>query len=140
MGGDAWLNCSRGHTILHDAMAYARPSIVAALIDANADCHAISTQGWTPDRWASRFNRVDNLELLFNRFPDWRMDHCQGVAGQTMLTYACTFPRAYDCIVFLIERRANIEEREPSGSSALIKAVGVTSTQTAIPGYLLDNL
>lgn len=76
----------KGMTILHDAMFYSTPSIVALLLDAgNAKYDAVDGQGQDALIWAVTGGNVEAVRYWLARFPDWDLTAGDSMTGNNAL-------------------------------------------------------
>jgi len=78
----------KGMTILHDAMFFSTPEIVALLLDVgNAKHDAIDSQGQDTLIWAVTGGNVETVRFWLDRFPKWDLTVGDSIVGNNALLW-----------------------------------------------------
>ena len=95
--------------------------MVELLLENGADAYATEDSGNNPLMCACMFNRVDNVKLWLNKFPDWNLEARNTVVGATALGLAVyAGPFRLDLTKLLLKRGADTKIFSHSGSSILL--------------------
>ena len=115
-GADPNIRDCNGASPLHIAACTGHWEIVSDLLEAGADMEPLSVGGPSALHRAVVNNRANIVSLLLNAGAS--MEHCDGIRGQTPLSWACE--RCLAPIVrVLVEAGANVEARSLAGLTPL---------------------
>jgi len=78
----------KGMTVLHDAMFFSTPEIVALLLDVgNAKHDAVDSQGLDALIWAVTGGNVEAVRFWLDRFPQWDLTVGDSIVGNNALLW-----------------------------------------------------
>ncbi|MDC3321704.1 ankyrin repeat domain-containing protein [bacterium] len=128
-------------SILHVAMMLSDVEIVTELLCKGAKAESMDIMGNDPLMMACAFNRLNNIKLWFEKYPDWNVDRQNGRYGSTALHFAVYLgPKKLDTIQYLVEKKnADVNVRNKSGTSALILACSNEDADPEVVRYILKQ-
>lgn len=118
-GVDADAAC-HGSTLLHLAVRYDQPGVVAALLRHGASVQSRTDEGLTPALVACQGNSPAALSRLLAERPDVLRD-VDLLSGAPSLTVAVT-SKSTACLALLLDAGCDIEARDVEGRTALMRA------------------
>ena len=111
---------------LYAAMCFAQPDIVTALLKAGADPTQLDVMGNDALIAGSGFGRAENIDVWFEKLPNWNVNRSNIMFGATASHLACSMGRRkLQTLCTLVRHGANLNPINSMGSSLLHDAVSI---------------